>query len=44
MCIKDICIHLGIARSTYYRWKQAFYSCKFASSNRETYWRTLLCP
>lgn len=23
MCIKDICTHLGIARSTYYRWKQA---------------------
>lgn len=23
MCVKDICMHLGIARSTYYRWKQA---------------------
>ncbi len=23
MCVKDICRHLGIARSTYYRWKQA---------------------
>ncbi|WP_211634924.1 IS3 family transposase [Lysinibacillus parviboronicapiens] len=23
LCVKDICAHLGIARSTYYRWKQA---------------------
>ena len=23
MSVKDVCAHLGIARSTYYRWKQA---------------------
>ncbi|MGE7920637.1 IS3 family transposase [Viridibacillus sp. NPDC093762] len=23
MCVKDICTHIGVTRSTYYRWKQA---------------------